>query len=267
MDLLISAIFMLTGAVLGVILTLLVQKLQDVISCRNPLEIVTKRCQTPCNWYGTNLIDDPTVLQDHTLMENIYNSEPFCGFAKIDVRLHNKTNHPIYIENIEIQATKCQHSCKTLVTTVKQGGIAPSTMIANLDSPKPIFVNSLLDHADAGFFNKNWRIVIHPDETEIVELRFITIENAWRFNCRMHYSIGKHSKDATILPEDELIVPYLPETVENTYCGFFARLGEGGYTPSLQEEASAAGRLRALRASRSNSGSPLIEGLQNMAMK
>lgn len=77
------------------------------------------------------------------------------------------------------------------------------------------------DSKNGNYFECGERIKIPPGETEYVFLTFVAINKSWVFNCDLKYSIhGTTRYIKHILENDQIIVPYIPETFEMDYCSF-----------------------------------------------
>lgn len=158
-----------------------------------------------------------------TYEEKIVENAAFCGFAKINLQVTNKTDEVIYITDITISKKTTASKYKYRVRTVPQGTSSAIRLTACLDDERCFMSSSLSKrHSKNGnYFECGERIKIAPGETEYVFLAFVAINQSWSFNCDLKFLIHGLTKHINhIFENDQIIVPYIPELFEMDYCCF-----------------------------------------------
>ena len=230
MDLLSLLIGALLGAVMGVGATVAFEALKGKIKRRKPLCIEVVRSKTPPLWFATNEAPPDNLNEGLAYEEKIVESAAFCGFAKINLKVANTTDEVAYITDIQISKKPVIADYRFRIRTIPQGGSSAIRLIACLDDDY-CFMSSDLSKRyskNGNYFECGERIKIAPGETEYVFLSFVTVNQAWEFNCCLTYSIhGSTRSIPEVLGSSSIIVPYLPEKFELDYCAFLERVDPG----------------------------------------
>lgn len=222
---------LIIGAILGAIVstacTVAYQKLNTIIHRRKPLKIEITRSKTPPTWFATDETP-PSEIENSTAYEKrIAENAAFCGFAKINLHVTNKTKEVIYITDITVCKKETVSRYKYRVRTIPQGVASAIRLVACLDDDY-CFMSSNISKRDSkngNYFECGERIKIAPGETEYIFLAFVAINKSWSFNCNLKYSIHGSTRDYNrIFDNDQIIVPYIPESFEMDYCGFLERV-------------------------------------------
>ena len=217
-------LLMAIGAVLGVALSWLTSFTYSRIKRANPISATVKRSEVPPAWFATNM-PLPTSQDEITEFDyKIKHHEPFCGFGKICVSLRNASKDVVYITSIDLKKELVEANYETRAFFMAQGGCGPVRLNAVLDDERIVFSTDFENrhtfHGDY-FLNGN-RIKIMPGEDEILALGFVAVHNAWRFNLDIHYTVANSERVlGSVMPQDELIVPYRPEFFKQDYCSLF----------------------------------------------
>ena len=227
MDLLSLLIGALLGAVMGVGATVAFETLKSNIKRRKPLCIDVVRSKTPPLWFATNEVPPDNLDEGHAYEEMIVEDAAFCGFAKINLTVTNTTDEVAYITDIQISKKPVIADYRFRVRTIPQGGSSAIRLVACLDDDY-CFMSSDLSKRyskNGNYFECGERIKIAPGETEYIFLSFVTVNQAWEYNCSLTYSIhGSTRSIPEVLGKDSIIVPYLPEKFELDYCAFLEQV-------------------------------------------
>ena len=227
MDLLSLLIGALLGAVMGVGATVAFETLKRKIKRRKPLCIDVVRSKTPPLWFATNEAPPNNLNEGLAYEEMIVEDAAFCGFAKINLMVTNTTDEVAYITDIQISKKPVIADYRFRVRTILQGGSSAIRLVACLDDDCCFMSTDLSKRysKNGNYFECGERIKIAPGETEYIFLSFVTVNQAWEFNCCLTYSIhGSTRSVPEVLGSDLIIVPYLPEKLELDYCAFLERV-------------------------------------------
>lgn len=229
-DLLSLLIGALLGAVMGVGATVAFEALKRKIKRRKPLCIEVIRSKTPPLWFATNEAPPDNLDEAHAYEEMIVEDAAFCGFAKINLKVTNTTDEVTYITDIQISKKPVIAEYRVRVRTIPQGGLSAIRLVACLDDDHCFMSCDLSKRysKNGNYFECGERIKIAPGETEYIFLSFVTVNQAWEFNCCLTYSIhGSTRRIPKVLGNNLIIVPYLPEKFELDYCAFLERVDPG----------------------------------------
>lgn len=227
MDLLSLFIGALLGAVMGVCVTVAFEAVRRKIKRRKPLCIEVVRSKTPPLWFATNEVPPDSINEGLAYEEMIIEGAAFCGFAKINLIVTNNTDEVAYVTDIHISKKPVVADYKFRVRTIPQGSSSAVRLVACLDDDC-CFMSSDLSRRyskNGNYFECGERIKIAPGETEYIFLSFVTVNQAWDFNCCLTYSIhGSTQSIEQVFGNNLTIVPYLPEKLESDCCAFLERV-------------------------------------------
>ncbi|WP_296011728.1 hypothetical protein [uncultured Adlercreutzia sp.] len=223
-------VLLILGAVFGVIFTAVYDSARRCAKRRNPLRVEVVRSRTPPMWFATNNLPPDDPEQGLAYENEVVDNAVFCGFAKINLIVTNKSNDVIYLTDIAISKTPIESELKYRVRTIPQGDSSALRLFACLDDER-CFVSSSLSgrfEKNGNYFESGSRIKIAPGETDYIFLSFVALDQAWEFNCRLEYAINGKSRYIDRIFEDDLVlVPYLPEVFEVDFCSFLERVDPG----------------------------------------
>lgn len=227
-------IFLLViGAILGVVFTWLSSGLAKRLKRRDPLSIEAHRAYAAPLWFATDRELPKTIEEAGGFEDLVMKQDPFCGFGKIDISVKNESEDVIYITNIAIHKKQIDLAYSTRVFFMAQGSLSPLRLNAVLDDDRVVLTENLkIRHSFRGdYFAGGNRLKVLPGETELIRLGFITVCNAWEFNCDLHYMINGSERVAeSVLEEDETIVPYLPEEFDRDFNSLIEFSGAPKYS-------------------------------------
>jgi len=229
----IELVLLVVGAILGLLLDRCLSGISKRLKRRNPLSIEARRAYVAPLWFATDR-ELPTVIEETSEFENlVMKQDPFCGFGKIDINVKNDSEDVLYITNIVINKKQIDWSYSTRVFFMNQGGLSPLRLNAVLDDDKVVLAENLQTrHSFRGdYFANGNRVKVLPGEVELIRLGFITVTNAWEFNCDMHYTINGSQRVAkSVLERNEVIVPYLPEVYNRDFNSLIEFSGSPKYS-------------------------------------
>lgn len=216
----IEVLFTIFGAALGVLFSWLGRAIAKLIKRRKPISFdVDRACVAP-SWFATNR-EVPKDCEKSTEFDSaVMKSDPFCGFGRIDIHVRNLSNDVLYITSIDIKKKEIECAYNTRVFFMAQGGISPLRLNVVLDDEIVVLAENLeLRHSfTGGYFSSGNRVKVLPGETEIIRLGFITVNNAWAFNCDVHFTIAESNRvETSVFGNDEVIVPYIPDVFKRDY--------------------------------------------------
>lgn len=253
----------LGGAISGVVLTLLAQHLTRFVKKLDPLEVKAARSSAPPSWFACPVQEiEPDDV--HKFCWEVLSVGAFCGFAKFNVDVRNKSQDVVYIDNISISKRESNSRYNARVCFVPQGGSNAIRLVCNLDDGNSEFKTSLTQGSarSQGYFRQGSRIKIAPGETERIFLSFVAVRNAWLFNCALEYSLNGESRVIeSILGENQEIVPYVPELVERNYTTFVHRAAPGDYK-AIPDERYFTEQMRVKEVFRRHEAESALEYLQ-----
>lgn len=228
-------LLLIIGAVFGVVITEIFNYGKKHLKRINPISIEVIKSSTEPVWFSTNLEPPKNPEQGFSYQEDVIRESVFCGFAKINVRVSNRSEDYVNITNLPIHKEAIFSQYNYRVRTIPQGASSAIRLFVCLDDEYPVFSIDVKKrfsqngkYFESGYGNK---IKIAPGDNEDIYLAFITIEGSWHFNCDLIYKVnGKEKSKSKIFGNGYDIVPYNPEIFVDDYCAFLETVG-GDYSP------------------------------------